>query len=729
MTKRARMTDDELIAQIELCESQAGGTYASTVAFEQAEAMNYYLRKPFGTEEEGRSAVVSSDVWDVVEGLTPIVLKPFVSSDEIVRFSPENAQDEDAADQESDYINWVVTQRNDIFEALVSWVKTGLLQKNGVVKYWWEKSTRTSIERYFGVSDDMFAMLQQDENVRVIAHTEHPGELAVDPATGQPAIDPETGQPQQEPPTHDVVLRISKEHGYATYRVIPPEEFIVSPDATSSNPKSARFFEHRTKKTISELREMGYRVEDDINDIGYGENLESTPQYLARRQHEDGFFLDMAGNDPSTREVTFREIYMLVDFDNDGIAELRKVCMVGRNILDNEETEEIPFCGWTPYPQPFKFDGLCPADEAKEFQLIKSTVLRQTMDNLYTINNNTRYVSGKVNIDDLLDNQIAGIVRVDGDVVSNHVMPAQVTPIGQITLPMMEYFDSAKENRTGFTRYNQGSDSNSLNKTATGIRIIAEAGNERVALVSRCFAEQGLKQLMLGIHGLCRRHATEKETIRLRGKWVEIDPRGWRTRYDMSVSVGLGSADKQIQMQAAQMLMDKQMAMVPLQNGVVTPKNLYEAGAKLATALGEKNPDKFFTAPPDQPPAPPDPMQNPEIALKVKEAKQKDEEMQMVNSHKTRELDIKEQELQLKKRESEANLLMGHAKLSREMAESHHKVQSDRFDQGMQVSQAAKDEEAQEDDDSDVKQAIDKLSEQLAAIQDQLKSLSNHRSQ
>jgi hypothetical protein len=629
------MSDDQLLAQIEQQERLATGFYGGEIAKEQALALDYYLGKPFGTEEQGRSQVVSSDVWDVVEGLTPLVLKPFVSSDDVVRFQPHGPEDEEAAEQESDYINYIVTQRNDVFEQLVAWVKAGLLQKNGVVKYWWEKTRRTEIERYEGLPDDMFTLLAQDENVEVAEHTE----------TKQTVIDPQTGQPI-EMALHDVVLRVSHERGEPRYSVIPPEEFLISRDAASVNPKKAAFVQHKTRMTISQLREMGYDVDDDIND-GASEDPAMSQQYLARRESDEYDGFQSQWDDPAMREVVFRETYMLIDYDGDGIAELRRICRVGREMLANEETEEIPFVAWTPYQQPFKFYGRCPADETCEIQLIKSTVLRQTLDNLYTINNNRNFVSDKVNIDDLLDNQIAGIVRVQGDDVGRHVMPAPITPIGQITLPIVEYFDSAKENRTGFTRYNQGTDSESLNKTATGIRMISEAGNQRVDIIARAFAEQGLKQLMLGIHGLCRRHGSEQETIRLRGKWVTVDPREWKTRYDMSVSVGLGSSDKQMQMQGVQMIMaeQKQLAQV----GIVTPQNFLAAASKLAETAGFKNPQMFFSEP--QPQQAPDPRQDPKFILEASKVQQKDDE----NKIRSAELAIKAHDSQVNAAAQEAD--------------------------------------------------------------------------
>lgn len=641
------MTDSALLSFIAQQESRAA---RPEVAAEQARAMDYYLGKPMGNEEEGRSSVTSSDVWDVVEGLAPLILKPFVSSDDVVRFRPTGPEDEDAADQETDYINFVVTQRNDVFEQLVTWVKAGLLQKNGVVKYWWDETRRTTVEMYRGKTGDELAALMDDLSqqgeVKILEHSETAGAMGVD----------EMGQPTQGEPLHDFRVRLTRKTGQARYAVVPPEELLVSTAARSPNPKNAPFLEHVTRKTLSEIREMGYDVPDDISDT-WGSAPDSEAQALARQQDTQRLTSSDGLGDPAGREVWYREAYAYVDFDGDGVSEPRQICMIGDTILANDEVSEWPFCGWTPYLQLFQYDGRCPADETIEIQAVKTTLWRQSMDNLYTINNNRTFVSGKVNLDDMLDNQIAGIVRIDGDVVGNHAMSMPITPIGQVVQPMIEYLDSAKENRTGFTRYNQGTDSNSLNKTASGIRMITEAGNERVGLVSRSFAEQGLKPLMIGIHGLCRSHATKADTVRLRGRWVEIDPRQWTSRYDMTVSVGLGTADKQMQLQGQQMLMaeQKQLVQVP---GLVTPKNLYQSAAKFAEILGEKDASKYFSDPDQaEAPKPPDPMDDPKIMLEVAKTKQRD-----------RELDQKDRELDIKDRESQVKGLADHARLEAELA-------------------------------------------------------------
>jgi hypothetical protein len=579
-----KLTDDQMLAQLELLEKQAVGYYTGEIASEQAEALDYYHRKPFGTEEEGRSAVVSSDVWDVVEGLTPMILRPFLASDDVVQFNPLGPDDEEAAKQESEYINWVVTQRNDSFAQLVAWAKTGLLQKNGVVKYWWEKSSTSTLERYYGKEPQVIALMMQDD----------------------PSLTLEGFSESEEfPGTYDVELRKTDERGQACYAVIPPEEFLISRDASTPSPKAARFVQHRRVATIGALRAMGYEVPDDMAD-GFDFDPQFSEQYQARRSEEERNSID-EGNDPSQREVLFKETFWQIDKDGDGIPELRKLCTVGKEILADEETEEVPFAAWTPYPQPFKFYGNCPGDETKEIQLVKSTIIRETMNNLYTINNNRTYANDDVNLSDLIDNQIAGVVRVKGTgPVTNAVRAAEVTPIGAITMPMIEYWDGAKENRTGFTRYNQGSADLGNQKTLGEVQLVTEQSGMRTELVTRSFAN-GVAELMRGIHGLCRRHATKAETIRLRGKWIEVDPRGWKKRADLTIGVGLGNSDQRMKLQGIQMLMNEQKAQIQLAGGKsVSPMNLYTAAAKLSEIVGFKTPEQFFSPPQQEQGLPPE---------------------------------------------------------------------------------------------------------------------------
>lgn len=624
------MTDDELRQFIERQEARATREF---VAQEQAMAMDYYLRRPFGNEEEGRSQVVSSDVFDVVEGKVPAIMGPFIASSDLVQFTPQGAEDEEAAKQESDYVNYVVTQKNDAFTQFLAWVKVGLLQKNGIVKYWWDTTRKVSVETYRGISVDMLTVFTQDPEIKILQATANPPE----PPIADPGMANQLATPPE--PTYDVKIRHTKKDGEARFEVVPPEEFrIIGRDP---NPQKASFVQHVTRKTISELREMGYDVADDLADTNQGDPTMGA-QFTARNQQgQTEQFDNSDGNgNLAMRELWFRETYCYVDYDDDGIAELRKVCMVGSTQLANEETDEIPFAAWTPCLQPFQFDGRCPADEAIEFQDVGSTLWRQALDNIYSVNNNRVAVNEKVNLDDVLDNQIAGVVRIKGQApVGGDIMAMPVQPLGQIIVPMIELVDAKKENRTGFSRYNQGSSDLGNQKTLGEVQIVSGASNMRAQLEIHALAEQGMKPLMVGMHRLLREHATKADTVRLRGKWVTLDPRTWVQREDMTVTgVGLGTLDKQSELGVQSEIMKMQAGLAS--TGIVTPENQYNAASKFVELSGEKNVDKYFTSPDKMPPQqPPDPMQDPKVMLAVAGHKLEEAKFMAETQQKTRQLD------------------------------------------------------------------------------------------
>jgi hypothetical protein len=604
------MDDDTFLSRLEAEERAALDYMANGLSADRAEALDYFFREPFGNEEDGRSQVVTSDVMDAIEGMLPGLLKPFVSSDEVMKFTPSSAKDVKQAEQEGDYLNHVFMQKNDGFSILYKWAFDGLSQKNGYVKYYWDTVQRVSIERYEGLTDNQLAlMFMSYPDLEVVKHSAYP-----DPQqASMPAA--EAMQGMQPPQLHDLVLRHRPGYGCARIVNIPAEEFLISADAVDANPKLAKFCEHRRKMTLSALRQMLPDVEipDDIEDAK-DDSVDASPERMARLRG-DITGITSAG-EGAMREVMVREMYPLIDRDGDGIAERRQVILVGDSILMDEEVEEPPFSGWTPYIIPHRAFGLSVADLTINDQLIKSTLTRQALDNIYGINNNRLAVSKKVDLDDLLENPINGIVRVDAsDAVGNHVMPMPVQPIGMHILPLIEHFDSAKESRTGVTRYNQGLDADSLNKTKGGIQLIQQAGHERLELISRVFAETGLKDLMVSLHGLVRRNSTKADTVRLRNQWVDVDPRDWTTRNDMTVSVGLGTGDKQMAAQNAMAILQAQKEAMAA--GLSSPPKLYNGLVRFTQSMGFKDPNEFWndpTAPDFQ--APP---QNKPIEVQVAE--------------------------------------------------------------------------------------------------------------
>jgi hypothetical protein len=160
---------------------------AAELSAEREKAMDYYLgRMTDLPAQDGRSSAVSSDVADTIEGLMPSLMDIFAGSDEVVRFDPVGPEDEEAAQQETDYVNHVFMQQNPGFMTLYSFVKDALLQKVGIVKVWWEESDQEERETYYGLTDVQYmAMLQavemSDGAMKIVEHTQN-GEEAEEPA-------------------------------------------------------------------------------------------------------------------------------------------------------------------------------------------------------------------------------------------------------------------------------------------------------------------------------------------------------------------------------------------------------------------------------------------------------------------------------------------------------------------------------------------------------------------
>lgn len=578
------MNDQEILNAIEAEEGQAYGYMSSDLAAERSKAMDAYLGLPYGNEIDGRSQVVMSDVADTIEGILPALCKIFAGSDEVVKFTPKGPEDIEAAEQETEYINHVITQRNSWLPTFYAWAKDALLQKNGYVKAYWNEYDTVKHEKYEGLSDDEFALIMQDEEVEPVAHEEMQV-LGMDPMTGQ----------QMMVNMHNITVKKKERTGCVKYEAIPPEEVLVSVKCRTVSLKDADFVQHRTRKTISELRAEGFDVPDDImsyDDASLTDEADSRDLY-GEDQNIDGSV------DPSQRYITVRETYIKLDVDDDGIAELRRIVVIGDTVYENEITDIIPIACLTPKIMSHRHIGRSMADETMDIQLIKTTVIRNELDSVYLALHGRHAVNAdRVNLDDMLTSRPGGVVRVKGDPAGAILPLVNAHMVGQ-AFPMMEYLDTIKENRTGITKYNQGLDSQSLNKTATGVAKIMSAAQERMLLIARLFAETGVKELFLIVHALTLKHQRKQDVIRLRNQWVPVDPRTWVNRSDMTISVGLGTGDKEQQAMQLQTIAAFMQGLAgPV--GIITPKNVYNLGAKLVENAGYRRPDEFVTDPESQ---------------------------------------------------------------------------------------------------------------------------------
>jgi len=620
-----KITEEELVTRIRGEITDSLGYMGDTISKQRESAMKYYYSLPFGNEVEGRSQFVDSTVQDTIEWIKPSLMRVFASGDQMVKFNPHGPEDVAMAEQATDYVNYVFTKDNPGWEIMYSWFTDALLSKNGIVKVWWNEYEESQREEYHGLDEIAFTALVSDDDVEVIEHTEYI-ELGA--------------------PAHDVVIKRTSSNGRIKIENVPPSEFLISREA--KNIQEARFVCHRVLKTLSELREMYPDQDIDVEGLGgagedmadfSGERLERYAFDKSARYWE-GWGGDATYGEEGLREYWLHESFLKTDFNNDGITELRKVCTVGSTVLANEEIDSIPFVSITPIKIPHKFFGLSIADLVMDLQLMKSTLMRNLMDNMYN-QNFGRYavLEGQANLDDLLTQRPGGIVRVKSP---NAVMPLNTPALEPYSFQMLEYLDGVRESRAGVSRMSQGMNENALTShtTATAVNAVMTASQSRVELIARNFAETGVKDLMITIYELLYKNQDKERVVKLRNEWIPVRPDVWNDKYDCTVSVALGHGSKDQQMMHLSQMI--QFSAEAMKGGlsIVTEQNIYNLGAALVKAMGFQNVDDFLTDPSKVPPQQKEP--TPKEQADLMEVQVKKQELEI----KAAEVQIKAQKIQ-----------------------------------------------------------------------------------
>lgn len=575
---------DSLLKAINKAEQNAyGSDNNGELAAIRARSIEDYLGEPYGDEVEGQSQVVSRDTFDTIESIKPSLARIFTGGDRVCRFDPVGPEDEEQSEQESDYINHVIQDKNDWFRIFYDWMTDALLTKNAYAMAYFDQSTEVESEKYYGLTDDELAMLLSDPAVEPVAYS---------------AYADQTGMQ-----VSDIEVKRTRNLGQVKICVLPPERCKVDENTPNFSVKGSNYFEYWDYKTVSELREMGLDI--DVEGLkSASETGAETPEDEARDSYGETRGDDAV--DPSMVKHKTRMVWIRHDYNGDGMAELLFCIVVGSQVPHVEECNTIPVASIVPTPMPHRHIGLSIRDAVTDLQRINTVLWRQVLNNMYLANNGRYGISDKVNLDDMLVSRAGGVVRVNG-VPSQEIFPFQHPFIAQHGISMMEYVEQKRENRTGTNRYFTGTDQNALNKTASGIAQLSSAASQRVEMVARIIAE-GVKELFLIVHELTIKHAdaTRQDKVRLRNEWVAIDPATWKKRADLKIAVGLGTGNKEVMgANLANILAYQEKA---LQVGVTTPKKIYNALTEVTKNYGFPNPDAFWQEPPEGPlPPRPDP--------------------------------------------------------------------------------------------------------------------------
>ena len=663
-----KITDDKLRGIINSEINNAIGFMGSNLTSQRKKSMEYYMGEKLGTEIDGRSQVVSTDVADTIETILPNLLRIFTASDQVVKCEPVKSEDVPLADQATNYINYIFNKDNPGFTILYTWFKDALVEKNGIVKVYWDDSTSVEQETYENLNDQEYQLLLDDENVEIVEEESFLDEkmkAAMNLLAQQAEAQGQVVEEEPDPMLHNCIIKRTSRGGKVKVENVPPEEFLIQ--RTAKSIEDSTFVAHRVMRTRSDLIEMGFDREV-VENLPTSNNILLNNERLTRLSDIDQTPLN-EGSEDATQDIEIYECYVKTDYDGDGVAELRKVIVAGESgyeILENMPCDNIPFCSLTPIIMPHRFYGRSVAELVEDVQLVKSTVMRQLLDNMYLTNNNrVAIMDGMVNLDDLLTSRPGGVVRTKQP-PSQVMLPMQSQTISQQAFPLLEYLDTVRETRTGITRYNQGLDADSLNKTATGVNAIMTQSQMRMELIARVFAETGIKDLFRRIFELTCKYQDKERIVELNNQFIPVKPTEWRNKFNISIVVGLGSGSKEQQIVMLNNILERQLQAFQLQGNreypMVSLKNIYNSLSKIIENAGLKNTENYFVNP-DMgkqmvtPPPPPEPSpiekieftriaseekrKVAELELELKKVKAKNAEILYDNEIKLKELELK----------------------------------------------------------------------------------------
>lgn len=615
--KPEKMTERDLAA---LCVREYDDSQILTTEIqeERKRSLDYFNQEPFGNEEDGLSAYVSSDVRDAIEWMLPQIVDIFVGGDTPIIFEPENEQDVEDADIESRYCQYVFERQNKGVILSVGWFKDALMQKNGIVKAWRQKTVKREREEYQGKSNAEWQALSHDDEFEISECTVTVSDVEYTQEEYAQIIAslPNFGAQIDAEAHYNIVGYRKKTVSESKIENVPPENFFIQKNHSSIFIKDARYCGEFYEKTRSELLEMGYDYDLVMAlpaSTGVAESLSNEGQ--ARRRKEGGVTMAQTVNGlDRTRElVMIYDHYIRADFNNDGFAELRHVRTAGKTtpyILENEEVDRNIYHALTPYLNSFRFFGRSLADNLMDIQRAKSQLWRNAFDNVAYSSIPRKIVKGNVDIGALMTYVQGGIIKCD----PNGSIESEVTPfVADTALLMADKVDAIRAERSGFSKETMGLDPAALANATNPVGMSILAQSQLLAkMIATIFAHSGFQTLMEHIRELVLKYEDGEKIFELTGKTMKTDMRRWRKQRSSVVKVGIGYAGKQEELSVMDKLLTLQAQFVLAQgnqiNGPLTnAQGIFNTTQRLCRRMGIKDAATYFTDPAKYTPPPQQP--------------------------------------------------------------------------------------------------------------------------
>ena len=604
----------ETLAGVLKSEMDDASDFIHMVGAERAESTEYYL----GDSPEGTSSLqsefISTDVRESILFMLPSIMRTFFGTKKVVEFVPKGPEDIQLAEQQTDYINYIIQQKNNGFKVLYDAFKDALVRKTGFVKVFWDDSIVATTHEYTNLDPQSYQALIIDKDVEIVEESVTMESMTV--------IDPMSGEEvtQEIPASYDLTIRRLKEKNQVCIEAIPPEEVLLSRHARDL--ESSSYVAHRMIKSVSDLVAMGYDQDEVEQHAGYGGSAvdpEAYEEIEARNPFDNMVYPNRS--DSGGKDVLYVEHYLFYDYDGDGIDERVRVCTIGNGIhvVNVEPWDELPICMFCPDPEPHTAIGSCPADYLKPIQAAKSQIMRDTLDSLgHSIFPRMGIVEGQVNIDDVLNTDIGQPIRMRAP---GMVQPFAVPFVGKEAFPVLGYLDEAKENRTGVSKASAGLNADALqSSTSQAVSATMSGAQGRVELICRHFAEGGLKDMFKIVNNLVIKHQNSQDVYRLNNKFVPVDPRYWDNDKDIVVNVAISKSSDQEKFSVLQNVAQKQEQIMQLlgpQNPLVSLQQYANTLTKMIEMAGFKDSSSFINTevPPMPPQQPEDSKPSPEEML------------------------------------------------------------------------------------------------------------------
>jgi len=578
------MTDQEIESIAREAATDSIDFVESEIAEDRIKAQRYFDGEVDIGEEEGRSKVVSTKVRDTIRAIKPSLMRVFLSTDKPVEYVPRGPEDVQVAEQATEYMHYVFNEHNG-YRVLNDAFHDAMVKKVGIVKVYWDNYQEQETYDFENLNEMEYRVLTMDDDVEVLESTTRT-EIEVDDM----GLDTEVT-------VYDLKIARYKDVGKMCIESVPPEEFFVDRGARSL--EEAYAVSHRTEMRIGDLLAMGYEYDDvkDLKGLQHSDTFSEAEEFERSGYQDDN--TDENIKDPAMRLVAVTEVYMKIDVSGSGIPTLQKVTLGGSKykLLDYMACSHVPFAAFEVDPEPHTFYGRSIADLIINDQDASTAMIRGVLDNVALTNNpRIEIVDGAVNIDDLLNNEIGGVIRVKQ---AGAIQTQAVPFIAGQTLGAIQYMDQEIENKTGVTKASTGLSPDALqNTTAAAVRATVQAQAGQIEVMARNLAEGGMRKMFTLMLKVMHENVEEEQMMRLAGaEYVPVDPRSWNVTMDVTVNVGLGTGQEEQKLAALMQAFQVQQQILGQygpQNGIVTLTQVRNTLADMLALNGIRNSTRYF---------------------------------------------------------------------------------------------------------------------------------------